>query len=108
MNKRTLVPAQRSPGEDWLGNNAAFTCPVCGKVFLISGILRSERQCPSCGQSRGGVIGSPAKGGSAWITWGDKPSFALGKEYTRPEINHALGGNPQSFLPMSGDRVLCG
>ena len=35
--------------EDWLGNNAAFTCPVngCGQVYLVSAHLnRHGRECP--------------------------------------------------------------
>src|ERR1022692_3442898 len=39
----TVPPAPRSldknalgKSEDWVGNNAAFTCPNCGKVFMVS------------------------------------------------------------------------
>jgi len=28
--------------EDWVGNNAAFTCPKCGKVFLVSGMMHKD------------------------------------------------------------------
>ena len=40
--------------EDWAGNNAPFTCPCCGKVFVVSGFMHPEgRRCPnnSCGKS---------------------------------------------------------
>ncbi len=42
---------------DWYGNNAAFTCPVCGKVFIVSAVLnekgkkKGERECPGCGET---------------------------------------------------------
>jgi hypothetical protein len=32
--------------EDWAGNNAAFTCPICAKVFIVSQLIhRGERNC---------------------------------------------------------------
>jgi transcription elongation factor Elf1 len=56
--------------EDWHGNNAAFTCPVCGKVFIVSGLLnRNGRKCPGCGKSTGIVTGGKDSGGTATITW---------------------------------------
>jgi hypothetical protein len=34
--------------EDWEGNNAAFTCLLCKKVFLVSGLLHEGRRaCPN-------------------------------------------------------------
>jgi len=38
--------------EDWEGNNAAFTCPHCGEVFIVSGtrVHNGERSCPECGK----------------------------------------------------------
>jgi predicted RNA-binding Zn-ribbon protein involved in translation (DUF1610 family) len=51
LNKHDL-----GKSEDWVGNNAAFTCPDCGKVFLVSGITRKGgRPCPERGQSIGRV-----------------------------------------------------
>jgi predicted RNA-binding Zn-ribbon protein involved in translation (DUF1610 family) len=40
---------------DKFGNNAAFSCPACEKVYIVSGIAhRSKgRSCPQCGKSRG-------------------------------------------------------
>ena len=58
--------------EDWAGNNAAFTCPVCGKVFLVSNaaiIHGGERSCPSCGKSKAVVTGGRKSGGEAYIEW---------------------------------------
>ena len=55
---------------DWVGNNAAFTCPreECSKVYLVSSYLhRSGRECPLCGQSKAYVKGSPKTGGKAWV-----------------------------------------
>jgi predicted RNA-binding Zn-ribbon protein involved in translation (DUF1610 family) len=56
--------------EDWDGNNAAFTCPVCAKVFIVSGYMHEgERPCPNCGKSTGRVMGGKKTGGSASIRW---------------------------------------
>jgi len=39
--------------EDWQGNNIAFACPICLKVFIVSGMLhRDGRECPNCGKSK--------------------------------------------------------
>lgn len=36
--------------EDWYGNNAAVSCSVCAKVFIVSAVLhRKGRSCPACG-----------------------------------------------------------
>ena len=58
---------------DWRGNNAAFTCPLCFKVFIVM-FLNNEgangRPCPSCGKSVGFVSGSAREPGSqARIEW---------------------------------------
>jgi len=58
--------------EDWEGNNAAFTCPACGKVFIVSAILhQGRRACPNakCGKSVGWVSGGKGSSGSAGIEW---------------------------------------
>jgi transcription elongation factor Elf1 len=42
--------------EDWSGNNIALNCPVCGKVFVVSGLYDKDgRPCPNCGKSKGFV-----------------------------------------------------
>ena len=57
---------------DWEGNNAAFTCPKCGKVFVVSGMLHQDgRKCPKCQKSTGHVKGGKQSGGSARIDWED-------------------------------------
>ena len=34
--------------EDWQGNNAAFTCPACKKVYIVSARMHAEgRDCPT-------------------------------------------------------------
>ncbi|SDR63725.1 hypothetical protein SAMN05444161_6843 [Rhizobiales bacterium GAS191] len=56
--------------EDWIGNNAAFTCPVCRGVYVVSGMLHKKgRECPKCHQSKGLVVGGKDSGGSATIEW---------------------------------------
>jgi hypothetical protein len=73
MPKRELQQSEESMelDADWTGNNAAFTCPKCSQVFLVSGIIhRKGRQCPRCNGSLGTVVGSRKKpGGSAILTW---------------------------------------
>jgi transposase-like protein len=66
--RRDLDPEQLGQAEDWVGNNAAFTCPDCGKVFLVSQMLHGNgRDCPSCGRSHAEVTGGSRSGGTAWI-----------------------------------------
>jgi hypothetical protein len=58
--------------EDWQGNNAAFTCPACKKVYIVSARMHPEgRDCPApgCGQSRGLVVGGKDSGGTASFTY---------------------------------------
>lgn len=38
--------------EDWFGNNAAVCCPICDKVFIVSGFLnKGRRECPATSSS---------------------------------------------------------
>jgi Zn finger protein HypA/HybF involved in hydrogenase expression len=54
--------------EDWEGNNAAFTCPKCKKVYVVSGMIhRAGRKCPNCKSSTGYVSGAKKSGGTAYI-----------------------------------------
>ena len=70
---REIAPNAIRLDEDWESNNAAFTCPQCKKVFIISGMLhKSGRDCPNCGQSTGRVRGGKDSGGSASIEWDGK------------------------------------
>jgi hypothetical protein len=60
--------------EGWEGNNAAFTCPLCKKVFIVSALLHGGRRtCPNpkCGKSFGWVEGGKSSGGNAGIGWSD-------------------------------------
>lgn len=64
--RRELDPTRKD--EERYGNNAAFTCPICGRVFLVSGLLREpggepgERRCPGpgCGKSVARIQGTVA------------------------------------------------
>jgi hypothetical protein len=72
MPIRELDPNHLAQGEDWEGNNAAFTCPACNKVFIVSGsVHRGKRACPSCGRSTGHCELKKGRktGGSASIEW---------------------------------------
>jgi phage FluMu protein Com len=72
MPKRDLDPNNLGHEEDWEGNNAAFRCPHCDKVFIVSGsgVHHGERKCPSCGKSvaRCDIKGRKS-GGRASLEW---------------------------------------
>jgi len=70
--QRQLNANSLANSEDWEGNNAAFTCPLCGKVYIVSAskaIHKGRRSCPNCGKSEGVVVGGKKSGGTAAITW---------------------------------------
>jgi predicted RNA-binding Zn-ribbon protein involved in translation (DUF1610 family) len=76
MARRDIDPVDghQARDEDWEGNNAAFTCPVCGKVFIVSAmqnVHNGQRTCPNpaCGHSVGHVTGGRKNGGTAYIEW---------------------------------------
>ena len=71
MALRQLDPNRLGLDEDWEGNNAAFRCPHCGKVFIVSApIHRGERKCPNCGMSTGRCdINGKKSGGKASFEW---------------------------------------
>ncbi len=70
---RDLDPSNLGLDEDQQGNNAAFKCPHCGKVFIVSGstgIHRGERKCPKCGMSTGRCdMKGKKSGGKASLEW---------------------------------------
>jgi hypothetical protein len=41
MERRFIRLGHFEKDEDWLGNNAAFTCPLpdCGKVYIVSAMI---------------------------------------------------------------------
>jgi predicted RNA-binding Zn-ribbon protein involved in translation (DUF1610 family) len=71
MPVKVLDPHNPGMEEDWEGNNAAFRCPCCGKVFIVSGTIHSgERKCPNCGKSIGRCdIKGRKSGGTASLEW---------------------------------------
>lgn len=70
MKRLDLNPGHLAHHEDWEGEHAAFTCPACEKVFIVSGRLhKGQRQCPNCGGSTGHVQGKRQDGGTAWLEW---------------------------------------
>lgn len=70
MAVRHIDPQTHARDEDWEGNNAAFSCPVCGKVFLVSAQLhKGSRKCPACQKSIGYVEGGKKSEGTARIEW---------------------------------------
>lgn len=76
MPIKNLNPDNLNQDEDWLGNNVAFTCPLCRKVFIVSHFLiespnveRGVRKCPGCGKSTGHIKKDRKSGGSAWIEY---------------------------------------
>ena len=68
MPRHELDAEKLGLGEDWVGNSAAFTCPECRKVFLVSGLIHGGgRACPACGRATAHIEGGAKSGGSAWI-----------------------------------------
>lgn len=75
MPTKNLDPNALSEDEDWEGNNAAFRCPVCNKVFIVSDTRmhmgpdgeKGYRKCPGCNKSTGRVKGGKKSGGTATI-----------------------------------------
>jgi transcription elongation factor Elf1 len=71
MARRTIQADAKARDEDRVGNNAAFTCPRCGKVFIVSGLIHREegRWCPWCRQSRGHAPAANEDAEGAYIEW---------------------------------------
>ena len=69
MPKKHLTSKRYVHGHDWRGNNAAFTCPVCRKVFIVSQLFDKDgRKCPECKKATGYCTGAPGRG-QAFIEW---------------------------------------
>ena len=71
MPTKELDPHNLGHDEDWEGNNAAFKCPHCNKIFIVSGgIHNGERDCPEWGKSTGYCdIHAKKSGGKASLRW---------------------------------------
>ena len=53
MPIRQLDPNNPGWNEYWKGNNAAFRCPVCGKVYLVNSTRMFPGQERMCAQHVG-------------------------------------------------------
>ncbi len=73
MPKKDLDPDNLGRDEDWEGNNAAFRCPVCEKVFIVNSTMmhHGERECPKCKKSIARITGGRKSAGQASIEWPD-------------------------------------
>ena len=70
--RKDLDPERLGDLEDWHGNNIAFACPLCGKVYIVSAQLGGGvRKCPKCGKYQGVVRGGKLSGGTASIVWSE-------------------------------------
>ena len=77
MPTKNLDPNDLGQGEDWVANRAAFQCPVCKKVFIVSDTGQHKspdgqqgyRKCPECGKSIARIKGGKNSGGTASIEW---------------------------------------
>jgi len=68
--RRQLDRNRLAISEDWHGTSAAFTCPICTRVFVVDcSFDRDGRKCPTCGKSVGSITGAPGSGGTAEISW---------------------------------------
>jgi hypothetical protein len=60
--KRDLNKNHLTQFEDWQGNNIALACPVCLKVFVVSGLIHKKgRACPNCGKAKAFVTADGEK-----------------------------------------------
>ncbi len=51
-----VTKANKPASAELHGNNAAFTCPECAEVFIVSQILdRKGRNCPKCGMTTASI-----------------------------------------------------
>jgi len=52
-----ILETDKMPKEaDYHGNNAAVTCPVCGKIFVVSKLIdKGKRVCPVCGKATASI-----------------------------------------------------
>lgn len=70
MYRKELDREHLAQNEDWDGTCAAFTCPLCGKVFIVHTEMHKDgRKCPACERSTGHVHGSRKGHGTAWLEW---------------------------------------
>src|SRR6185437_11626332 len=73
MSKIVLEKINLRHSEDWYGNNAAVSCPLCSKTFIVSAFLnKGRRECPSCGRSFAHI-----DGGSIIIEWIEQEKFPV-------------------------------
>jgi hypothetical protein len=101
MLRRNLDVANN---EELCGNNAAFCCPVCRRVFVVSGFLnKSGRKCPSCNRSTGHVADA-----GAFIEWEEGVLDAIAplpthanKRYAWSQLNKLqVGAYAEYFVKM--------
>ena len=62
---------------DWYGTDAAFTCPICKKVFIVSSFLKGgKRECPVCKEKSRAFCTAPAdNGGVAYLEYETPSNF---------------------------------
>jgi len=73
MPIKELSSHQLGMNEDWEGNNAAFRCPLCDKVFIVNStrMHHGQRRCPNCRKSIARITGGRKAEGKATIEWPD-------------------------------------
>ncbi|MGI9104382.1 MAG: hypothetical protein ACR2IF_18215 [Terriglobales bacterium] len=93
MATRNLDPAKN---EELYGNNAAFSCPVCRKTFVVSGFLnKNGRKCPWCHRSTGHVENT-----TAFIEW-NQAEEPLDVRYLWGKLNkQQVGAYAEYFVKM--------
>jgi len=78
MNTKYIDKENIKKDEAWLGNNAAFVCPVCGQIYIVSDFPPRAgggvQKC-SCGKSEAHCTGKKDENGTeAWIEWNQAKS----------------------------------
>lgn len=102
MLEKRLNGSNLGPNEDWEGNNAAFSCPVCKKVYIVSDTrmhlapdgTKDYRECPNCGQSKARVSGGKLSGGIASIEWKESTE----KDHPREGLLGSIASTSAVFI----------
>jgi hypothetical protein len=96
MATRNLTKDVLSFEEDWYGNNAAVTCPVCRQVFLVSGFIgKGRRECPRCQKSSAEITEEQVKLEWSEELLGSTALLRAMQETVSPVAGQQAAGSPR-------------